>query len=466
MIRPLLTSLCVLPLAFGACTPGPDDRRPNVVLIVVDTLRADHLSLYGYPRPTSPNLDRLARESVVFDRAFTVMSHTLPAHVSLVTGVHPATHQVLSNGWVYDARWPTLATRLRDAGYASAAFVSGFPLDRQSGFGHGFEVFADTRIEGVLHSKVEGELTNQRALAWLKEQGDWPFFLLVHYYDLHTPYTWPSEGALPLAVDADLLARLEQREAASHAVTDVNHKPVEFRGRQLEIVEAANLYDNLVLRIDGLVEEIRAELERAGKLDDTLFIVTSDHGEGLGQHAYYSHGLHLYEEQMRIPLIVRPPARLGWAPGREGGTVSLLDVAPTVVELAGLPREGLEHGRSLLAVTQEVNGARYVVAQRRYYPEGFRNAWGAFAPSTSLAALRGDGSLKYIRDGDGREELYDLSSDPLEEKNLASERVEDATRLREILEERLAVLTADTPIAVPELDAETRRRLEELGYIQ
>lgn len=465
MKRLLLAGVCAL-AALAACTSGDGERPPNVVLIVVDTLRADHLSLYGYPRPTSPNLERLAQESLVFDRAFTVMSHTLPAHVSLVTGVHPATHQVLSNGWVYDARWPTLATRLRDAGYASAAFVSGFPLDRQSGFGHGFEVFEDTRVEGVLHSKVEGELTNARALAWLKEQGDWPFFLFVHYYDVHTPYTWPSKGALPLSVDADLVALLEQREAAGHAVTDINHKPVEFRGRELEVVEAVNLYDNLVLRADGLVEEIRSELERAGKLDDTLFIVTSDHGEGLGQHAYYSHGLHLYEEQMRIPLIVRPPSRLALGPGRSEATVSLLDVAPTVLELAGLPRDGLGHGRSLLGPVEEAAEPRYVVAQRRYYPEGYRKAWGSFAPVTPLAALRGDGALKYIRGGDGSEELYDLRVDPLEEKNLAGERSQDAIRMRGILEDRLSVLTLDSPIQEPELDSDTRRRLEELGYVQ
>jgi len=448
------------------CSSGAGKQPPNVVLIVVDTLRADHLSAYGYARPTSPALERLARESLVFERAFSVMSHTLPAHVSLVTGVHPATHQVLSNGWVYEGAWPTLATRLRDAGYASAAFVSGFPLHRKSGFGRGFEVFEDTLVGDEMHSKVEGELTNARALDWLQEQGDWPFFLLVHYYDLHTPYTWPDEKPLPLAFDATLQARLEERGAAGQKLEDINYKPVEFRGRALDLQQAANVYDNLVLRVDGLVEEIRAELARTGLLDRTLFIVTADHGEGLGQHGYYSHGLHLYEEQVRVPLIVRPPAGLGWEPGRVAAPVSLLDVAPTVLELAGLPADETLQGRSLRATGTRGGDARHVVAQRRYFPEAVQASWGRYAPADSLEALLGAGSLKYLRHGDGREELYDLSADPLELHDLAAQRPQDTARLRALLEQRLAAVAADGPVPEHAIDAETRKHLEELGYAQ
>lgn len=462
MRSPAAAVLALLLLACGSGTSLP----PNVVLVVVDTLRADHLSVYGYPRATSPHLEQLARESVVFDNAFTVMSHTLPAHVSLVTGVHPATHGVLSNGWVYDGAWPTLATRLRDAGYASAAFVSGFPLDRSSGFGRGFEVFEDTRVDGEPHSKVEGELTNRRALAWLRKQGDWPFFLLVHYYDLHTPYTWPGSGPLPLPVDAALEAELRRTGAAGLELSAVNPKPLHFRGRELGLLEAANLYDNLVLRVDGLIEELRAELQELGLLDHTLLVITADHGEGLGQHAYWSHGLHLYEEQLHVPLIVRPPrgAGAGWEPGRVEAVVSLLDVAPSVLELAHLPSGDLTQGRSLRAARGERAAPRWLVAQRRRFSDGYQQSWGRFAASADLVALRGDGPLKYLRDGDGNQELYDLDADPLERHNLAAERPAQAAELSRVLDQQLAALGASEPVPEQEVDADTRRRLEELGY--
>ncbi len=458
--------VAALGLALAACGP---ERPPNIVLAVVDTLRADRLPVYGYPRPTAPNLERFAREAVVFDSAFTVMSHTLPAHVSLLTGVHPTTHQVLSNGWRYEGSWPTLATRLREAGYATAAFVSGFPLVRRAGLARGFEVYEDVVVSGKLHSKVEGELTNRRVLRWLREKPQAPFFLFVHYYDAHTPYTWPEPGPLPLRIDAAFLDRFERDGLAGREVEDVSHASIRFRGKELGLAEAANLYDNLVLRTDGLLGALFDELESLGILDETLVVVTSDHGEGLGQHGYYSHGLFLYEEQLRIPLIVRAPAAAGWVPGRVKAAVSLLDVAPTALEMAGLPPDPALHGRSLGPVAAGEDSAgppRFLVAQRRHFPASDRQARGTFSASTPLHAVRGDGPLKYLRDGAGREELYDLSTDPGELRNLAEERAEEARAFSRLLEERLAVLDPGEPAVEPEVDEETRRRLEELGYVQ
>ncbi len=465
MHRSSAALVAALGVALVACGP---ERPPNVVLIVVDTLRADRLSVYGYPRPTTPNLERLADESVVFDDALTVMSHTLPAHVSLLTGVHPTTHQVLSNGWVYEGAWPTLAARLRGAGYATAAFVSGFPLVRRSGLASGFQVYEDVVIGGRNHSKVEGELTNRRVLRWLRATPPQPFFLMVHYFDTHTPYTWPEPGPLPLPLDAAFQERFERDGLAGLEVRDVKSSGIAFRGAEIGLAEAGNVYDNLVLRVDGLIGELLDELRSQALLDDTLLVVTSDHGEGLGQHGYYSHGLHLYEEQLRIPLIVRPPRGAGWQPGRSKAAVSLLDVVPTVLELAGLPaRDGL-HGRSLseAAAGELPARPRYLVAQRRHFPRRARIARGEFASSTDLHAVRGDGRLKYLRDGSGKEELYDLEADPSELRNLVETRVADAEAFRRRLEERLAALDPGRPVQEPDLDEETRRRLEELGYAQ
>ncbi len=465
MHRPPAALAAALGLALAACSA---EQRPNVVLVVVDTLRADRLSIHGYERPTSPNLERLSADSVVFDNALTVMSHTLPAHVSLLTGVHPAAHQVLSNGWVYDGPWPTLASRLGGAGYTTAAFVSGFPLVRRAGLARGFEVYEDVVIAGKKHAKVEGEITNRRVLRWLREPPGSPFFLLVHYYDAHTPYTWPEAGPLPLPVDVALRERLARDGLAGLEVRDVKSSGIRFRGREIDLAEASNVYDNLVRRVDGLVGELIDELEERGLLDETLVVVTSDHGEGLGQHGYYSHGLHLYEEQLRIPLIVRAPRSVGSTPGRVAAAVSLLDIAPTVIELAGLPADPALHGRSLVEALSGARPAepRYLVAQRRHFPERSLQARGRFASPTPLHAVRGDGPLKYLRDGSGQEELYDLAADPLELHTLARERRAEAAELRRLLEERLAALDPGTPITESEVDEETRRRLEELGYVQ
>jgi arylsulfatase A-like enzyme len=462
------TSVVSTALALALCScSGGDEAPPNLVLIVVDTLRADRLPVYGYSRDTAPHLERLANESLVFDRAFTVMSHTLPAHISLVTGVHPATHQVLSNGWVYNGPFPTLATRLRDAGYATGGFVSGFPLNRGHGFERGFDSYEDTRGASDSLMKAEGELTNRRALAWLHERRGEPFFLFVHYYDLHMPFTWPKGEPLELPMDSEFRDRAERAGLVDVPVESMNPKPARFRKHNLDLAEASNLYDNQIRRVDGLIEEIRADLAARELLDSTLFVVTADHGEGLGDHGYYSHGLYLYEEQLRIPLIVRPPAGSGWEPGRVAAAVSLLDIVPTVLDLVGLGANEPQHGRSLEDAIRAnpADGNRLLVAQRRHFRSELARA-SRFASPTNLHALRGDGPLKYLRNGNGREELYDLLSDPDELEDLSRTRPADLARMRRALEERLAELDTGVPPSEPEIDPETGRLLESLGYAE
>jgi arylsulfatase A-like enzyme len=455
-----LLFVCIAPPRTHSSSP------PNVVVIVVDTLRADHMSLYGYARPTTPNLDRLAVESVVFDRAFTVMSHTLPAHISLVTGVHPATHQVLSNGWTYDGPFPTLAERLGEAGWTTAAFVSGFPLVPDSGLNRGFDVYqAVDKARGEL--KIDGELTNQRARNWLRKQGERPFFLLVHYFDTHQHYTTPPDGEFTLAVDDALRTRMRETGASELDIAEVSRKPLTLDGEQLTLVDAVNSYDNLIRRVDGLIEELRRDLEARGFLDNTLLIVTSDHGEGLGQHHYYSHGFYLYEEQLRVPLLVRPPPASGWTPGRVGATVSLLDVMPTVLETCGLALNETLHGHTLGRAVRGEAPPRTLLAQRRRFPKKARERLDQrFVGRASLHAVRGDSSLKYIRSGEGVEELYDLSVDPWERHSLVAERPADVERLRDLMLDLIAKRSAPGEVAEPTLDPQTEEALRELGYVQ
>jgi arylsulfatase A-like enzyme len=461
-------------LGCGSWERGTGDEagaslRPNVLVIVVDTLRADHLSTHGYFRRTSPTLDRLAEQSLVFDNAFTVMNHTLPAHLSLVTGVDPTAHGILSNRWGYVfGSYRTLAERLREHGYATAAFVSGLPLRAASGFNKGFEVYEDTRdASGELQTRVPGERTTRLALRWLVDTSDRPFFLFVHYFDTHPPYV-DSEGWEPaFRVDAELLAYLERMGMGALDVDAVSPTGVHLNGRRAPLPELVNAYDNQIRRIDGLIAQLLAELERMALADETLLVVTSDHGEGLGQHGYYHHGFYLYEEQLRIPLIVRPPKRAVWKPGRIRSTVSLLDVPLTILALVGAPADGVFHGQPLPLEPDPSAGApRWVVAQRRHYSTRDRAQYGRFSADTSLHVLRGDEALKYLRAGDGAEELYDLAADPGERHNLARDHPEECRRLAARLDAALAKLGSDADAGErTQADPRTEELLDELGYL-
>ncbi len=454
----------------GDSPGGVEARRNNVLLIVVDTLRADHLPLYGYFRPTSPILARMAESSLVFDNAFTVMSNTLPAHVSLMTGVHPATHNVLSNGWQYDGRYPTLAERLGSAGYATAAFVSGFPLVADSGLGAGFEVYQDVTIEpGKRASKVLGELTVRRAADWLEAQAGGPFFAFVHFFDTHVQFYTPRGFMPPFSVDADLRSYMDTLGVSNLAMDEISPIPILLDGQRLQLAEAINAYDNQIYYVDGLIARLLEVLERTGADEDTMVVVTSDHGEGLGQHAHFSHGLHLYEEQLRIPLVIRPPSRARWQPARIRSAVSLLDVMPTVLELAGLDPDPWLQGESLGFAFQgrDSGTERWLLAQRRFFTKSRQEQLGErFTAPVPLHAVRGDSPWKYLRSGDGVEELYDLESDPHERHNLAEQRPEDARQLAATLDQLLAERTAGTPPEAPVIDDETREKLRALGYIE
>ena len=467
-IRPTCGLVVAGLLLLAACRPASDENadRYNVLLIVVDTLRADHLSFYGYPRDTAPALARLAEESVVFESAFTVMSHTLPAHVSLMTGLHPGRHQVLSNGWKYDGRSPTLAQRLQAEGYSTAAFVSSFVLVATSGLDAGFETYEspDARVR-----RVAGELTNRSATDWLKIQADTPFFAFVHYFDTHQPYDTPAEAPPAFVPDAAFESRLRSLGLWESTIDEVSEKPITLDGRPLGLAQAINTYDNEILRVDGLIGQLLATLDEMGVSDETLVIFTSDHGEGLGQHDYYSHGLHLYEEQVHVPLLVRPPARWGWKPHRVGSVASLLDVFPTVLDLAGAEATPGLDGRSLTPEILDQSPAdqdRWLLLQRRRFSNRARKNRGRrFTSDQPLHAVRGDGPLKYLRTGDGTEELYDLEADPHEVLNLASDRPVEKERLEALFRELLEERTVGPPAAEPAIDAETRGALEALGYV-
>lgn len=411
-------------LLAGGCGPGSETRNPNLILVTLDTVRADHLGCYGDREAVTPSLDRLAAEGLRFTSVSSAVPLTLPSHASILSGLLPPHHGLRNNGLgAYPADQGTLASVLAKEGYRTGAFVGAFVLDHRFGLNQGFEVYddeipRDPHAGITLEAERPGRDVMDRALAWLQgenKKDSRPFFLWVHLYDAHAPYTPPPAWA------------------ARHP------------GRP---------YDGEVSEVDAQVGRLMEELDRQGLADKTVVAVTADHGEGLGEHGEITHGLLLYEPTLHVPLLVRAPGRL--KPRVVETPVSLVDLAPTLAGLlgkslaapAGRPVDGRDLSKDLLAGDDPQAGEVYAESQ---YPAIF--GW------SPLAALRRRG-LKYI--SAPNPELYDLSQDPKETANLIQQKTEPARGFAARVAEIEAGAVATPQPAAP--DAETRARLASLGY--
>ncbi|MEO8678554.1 MAG: sulfatase-like hydrolase/transferase [Vicinamibacterales bacterium] len=420
MSRRYLIAAVVL-LAGGAAwwqverVPAPPPA-PNILLITLDTTRADRLGAYGYGRAQTPGLDRLAREGVLFEQARTATPTTLPAHVSLFTGRYPASHGVRNNGVPLGDRVATLASALHDGGYRTAAFVSSFVLDRRFGLARGFDHY-DDRLDpgpGVAAEPVErrGDRTAAAAEQWLAGVGA-PFFAWIHLYDPHDPYDAPPP----------------------------------FRASF-----ADQPYDGEIAFVDSVVGSLVASLEQRGLSSSTLVAVIGDHGESLGDHGEATHGMFVYEPAMRVPAILRWPRHLP-AGRRVAPLVRSIDLAPTLIELAGLPPMiGIE-GESLMPLVRGDAAGPGLAYGETYFPLLFMN----WSPLRSIQ----DDRWKFIEAPES--ELYDLATDPGEQRNLAEREPARAAAMRRALVASIGAQPEATPGAVP--DRETVEKLASLGYV-
>ena len=413
---------------------GPAAPPLNVLLITLDTTRADHLGSYGYVRAKTRHLDQLASEGVRFDRAYSPAPITLPAHASIFTGRYPFDHGVRNNGNFYlSDRVDSLTTRFKAGGYRTAAFVSSFILDRRYGLARGFDTY-DDRMEGsqaqVIQFEAErrGDRTSLALLAWLNayaaetDHGGQdghatakaPFFVWLHLYDPHEPYRPPSPF----------------REAFADAP-----------------------YDGEIAFDDAIVAAVMDRLGQLGLRDRTLVVVAGDHGESLGDHGEETHSMFVYEPALRVPLIFWRPGLL--PSGRVvDDLVRLTDIAPTVLALAGLPPLKAVEGRSLVPLIDGQGKLDAVpVYAETFLPQFYMN-W------SPLRALRDD-RWKLIEAP--RPELYDLSTDPGEQRNLYADRPQTAQGLRQ----QLAKLTGDTAgsMSTGTMDREALEKLASLGYV-
>jgi arylsulfatase A-like enzyme len=425
----------------GADPPRP--LRPDVLVISIDTLRADHTSLYGYERRTTPELERLAGEGVLFALAYAPTATTAPSHATLFTGRPPMDHGVERNGQplVDDAH--TLAEHLAGTGYTTAAFISSFVLNHKFGFAQGFEVYDDDfrhltdgreRRERLWHGQpVAGvfqrpaQATTERALGWI--------------------------DAEPTGIDAQPDAQAYEEESLAWLVAR---------------------YDALILSVDEHVGQLVDRFEASAGRDGALVVVTSDHGEGFLEHGWRSHGVQIYEEAVRIPLLLRWRGHLA-EPRVLSTPASLVDLAPTLLGLLQLPTEGMR-GADLLDLGDERTRERPVFLERQTYDQDGKVA---AIPLHTLGDLTLGGDVlvvgrkfgvrsdrwKYLEalEEEPPRELYDLTEDPGETRNLAGAEAEVVTHLSGLIADWRSSREGDPPRA-PVLSEEVERQLEALGY--
>lgn len=471
-----------LPRLVPAEPGGAGDDRPNLLLISADTLRADRLGCYGADRPTSPAIDRLARDGVLVERAYAASNWTLPSHYSLFTGLDPSAHGVNPDmgavaGYFRPAELlpvrgtgveVTLAETLRERGYRTWAFTESGWVSPRFGFDQGFDAY---RAEPAGLATTE-----EHVLSWLQRNAErGPWFLFVHSYEVHQPYLAPEPFASRFVPPGHVGFALPGAAIPIQELVRFRHAAFPATAGDVEALRG--LYDGEVAYLDATVGKIRALLEEAGVERRTVLVFTSDHGEELLERGALDHVHSLHEEVARVPLVIWAPGRLGLPPGSRlgGGPASLVDLAPTLAGLLGMAEESpVGQGRDLsglLLASPEASAP-----PPRLPPEEpvYAESLGRGGEPVRAVWLERRGHLyKYLRRevrGGPLEQLFDLSEDPGETRNLSASRRGLFEEMRSLGEARSAAsesiresLGAGEGV---DMDEETREILRSLGYVR
>lgn len=445
--RLLAAGSLVLVLGCRATEPSPPPspapppaEGADLVLISIDTLRADRLGSYGYDRPTSPALDALAAESVRFANAFAESSWTLPSHITLFTGLHPTSHGVTLEEHQLAESISTLAERFREAGYQTYGNTAGGLLSARYGFGRGFDRFDDEFK--VLERGVAETIEAVEAA-----DPDRPFFAFLHTYDVHCPYDPPEEYA----------RRFRTRPPHDHLEVagkcgNPHFNQLDLGPGQLRFL--SDQYDAGIRAADDRLAGLLAHLRARDRWDQTIVAVLSDHGEELGEHGRIGHERTLFVETLRVPLILRVP---GVPPRVLPDLVGLVDVAPTLLELVGAPPLDPQRGSLVRRMT---GAAREEDPQRAAFSELERHV-------RLRSVVHDDHHLIVDLADPERPLVFDLAADPREQHVLAGERFvgRTARRLGRLLSAHLRTLPAPPTTHSAPLDPELARQLRALGYL-
>ncbi len=448
------------------------DPRPDVLLITVDTLRADYLGSMGYPRPTSPNMDCLASQGLLFERHYSTSSQTGPSHASIFSGLMPSEHGLVKNGTAVPADIPWLADEFSAGGWSTGAVVGALVVGKRFGYDRGFDFFDDDMRSGRPRDprdtgarevfERDASRVVDVASAWLAGAGSAPVFLWVHVFDPHEPYS-PPEPAPLSAAGAEGFFRTR---AEPSRLFDVDQLVPLLAGYEAEVSYTDVHIGRLVAAFDA-------------RDRDSVVILTSDHGEGLGEHAYQGHHFYLYEEQVHVPLVVRgrgAPARRLPAGTRVAALTSATELAEALREWANIPSRG---GRTTLparaldprpdpaarALLERAHLSSFDLEIARPLQRILEHLDGQSGGARGL--LRGlvAPDYKYMESDDVAPEFYDLDRDPAEARNLANgaETARVAAAAAELANARGALATR-TSAPSGDTDPEVRRMLDALGY--
>ena len=442
-------------LLLAACKPGGCQARrkegvQRIVLISIDTLRADHLGAYGHRRETSPNLDALAARGAVFEDTSTTAPWTLPAHVSMLTGLYPEQTRVRTRE-VLGEDIPTIAETLLAAGYRTGGMGNVSWLQPAFRLNRGFEKWkllpADESRKGAA-----ARITDF-GMEFLEQNDGERCFLFLHYFDVHSPYR--SQSVFERAFLPPDFRKTSKVTGATMqlGLAATNHGYVVFSEQEREDLE--KLYDAGILQLDDDLGRLFRFIDERFGFDDTLVIVTSDHGEGFFEHGKFSHGEDQYQEVLHVPLILRGgsvPASV-----RINGPTSIVDIAPTILAAAGVAPRGTVPGVDL---------ARYWDAPALARDERVFYSQSAPGPDKDVIRMARRGDLKLITNSEnGRRELYDLAADPAERNDLSQVRPELVDEFLALMD-RFFVHPDAAQANTLELDPETVERLRKLGYVE
>jgi len=450
---------------------GGLESDPNVLIVSIDTLRRDHVGVFGgQEAPPTPHLDALAREGAVFLDAITPLPETAPAHASMMTGLHPLRHRMMSNRHTLSRRIETLARVLDREGYSTAAFVSSIALDAKRGLSEGFSIYDDdlgSPIPGLARMSVVSDLlslwmrfgdpaatpsmlerdgaeTNAHFERWLDAHQDGPFFGFIHYFEPHAPYE--SHG-LPGFEDngpqgSPSVSHRQRMSEGLHA-----------QWSESDVEKLRRLYAEEVTRADALVGEVMAMLDARGLAEDTLVVVLADHGEMLGEHGLNFHHRGLYDPVIRTPMLMRFPEKK-WAGTEISSPVRIYDLYATILEFTDIEAKTQHESMSLMGyLTGKQKAALWCPLVGR-----------SGQSDSMLIGLRHKG-LKYIRDVEsGAEWLYDLDDDPAETKNIASESSQTLDQARRAVAPDVRFLEENEGVNAAEPGAATDAMLKALGY--
>lgn len=463
--RKLLAAALVTLVVYGCGEQHfeRDRNYRNILLITVDTTRADHLGCYGNPLPITPNIDALAERGTIFENAYAPMPQTLPAHATLFTGLNPRQHGALENAYMLPARVDTMAELLQAEGFRTGAFVAALVLSPFTGIGQGFEEYdipSEARygkIKKVVRRPAED--VTEAALGWARKLDPSRRFLLwAHYYDPHEPFNPPGHARVQVP-----------RSAVAAWVQTRGSKIQHTRLTTDELVDYWHGYAAEMRSMDEQIGRLLEGLSDLGLLEDTYVVLVGDHGEGLYEHGERGHGVNLYEELMRVPFVVWDPDG-EFAGGRIRTPVTLADAFPTIMELAlGRPFEGPVSGSSLAASLRAGSEpeSRPIFVERPHFsrerlrsgkktPE--RHLWGVM-----VAVI--EGGYKLIRRPARPDVLFDLERDPQELTDVAPQETERIHELRSLLDDWVFRHPTPEPGVKPETPQEQIEALKALGYI-